>query len=188
MTTVSVPRREQLLGAAAVLFAERGFHGVGIDDIGAAAGISGPGVYRHFPSKLALLESLVEQAMSQMLDGARTIRATCDDPTAALAALVELHVRFAVEQRALIGVWARETHALSEEVRGDLRRRMRAYEQPWAEVLATLRPDLDPAGVALAVRATLAMLNGTAVLGLPPAAGEPARTQLTRMAHAALLA
>ncbi|MBI0385672.1 helix-turn-helix transcriptional regulator, partial [Streptomyces albiflaviniger] len=36
-------RREQILKEAARLFAERGFHGVGVDEIGAAVGISGPG-------------------------------------------------------------------------------------------------------------------------------------------------
>ena len=48
-------RREQILAAAAELFARHGFHGVGIDDIGSAVGISGPALYRHFRSKDAML-------------------------------------------------------------------------------------------------------------------------------------
>ena len=159
----AVPRREQLLEAAAVLFAERGYHAVGIDDIGAAAGISGPGVYRHFPSKQALLAALCERALSRMLEGAQGISAASGDPQASLEALVELHVAFAVEERALIGVWGRELPALSDEVRRSLRRRMRAYEQPWQEVLTSLRPDLEPAEVAVVTGATLAMLNAAAL-------------------------
>ena len=58
LETTSAPRRELLLRAAADLFAARGFHDVGMDDIGAAAGITGPGVYRHFASQQALLEDL----------------------------------------------------------------------------------------------------------------------------------
>ena len=69
VTAPPLPRREQLLEAAAALFAERGYHAVGIDDIGAAAGISGPGVYRHFPSKQALLAALCDRALTRMLDG-----------------------------------------------------------------------------------------------------------------------
>ena len=46
-------RREEILDAAARLFAERGYHGVSIDDIGAAVGMSGPGFYRHFAGKEA---------------------------------------------------------------------------------------------------------------------------------------
>ena len=44
-------RRLQLLSAAERLFAERGFLAVRLEDIGAAAGVSGPAIYRHFPNK-----------------------------------------------------------------------------------------------------------------------------------------
>ena len=40
-------RRKQILDTAAELFAERGFHGVSVHDIGAACGISGPALYNH---------------------------------------------------------------------------------------------------------------------------------------------
>jgi AcrR family transcriptional regulator len=185
-TAAAPPRREQLLEAAAQLFADRGFHAVGIDDIGAAAGISGPGVYRHFRSKAALLEALCDRAMTRMLEGARGIPAAHEDPHAALEALVDLHVAFAVEERALIGVWVREARALSDDVRRSLRRRMRAYEQPWHAVLGRLREDLDAAEVAVVTGATLAMLNGTAFTA-PAVEEERLEVLLRRMALAALL-
>ena len=184
--TTALPRREQLLEAAAHLFADRGFHAVGIDDIGSAAGISGPGVYRHFPSKAALLESLCDRAMTRMLDGARSIVAEAADPHSALEELVTLHVSFAVEERALIAVWVREMRALSDDVRRSLRRRMRAYEQLWHGVLAPLRTDLESPEVAVVAGATLAMLNGTA-LSSPAVDAQRLRVLLRRMALAALL-
>ena len=160
---VTAPRREQLLEAAASLFAARGYHDVGIDDIGAAAGISGPGVYRHFPSKQALLESLCDRAMTRMLDGARQSRTGHGDAGAALEALVDLHVDFAVTHRPLLGVWAREQRALSDDVRRSLRRRQRDYERVWREATAALRADLDEAEVTVVVVAVLALLNATAL-------------------------
>ena len=183
----AVPRREQLLEAAAVLFAERGYSAVGIDDIGAAAGISGPGVYRHFPSKQALLAALCDRALDRMLDGAQGISTASGEPLDSLRALVDLHVAFAVDERALIAVWGRELPALSDDVRRALRRRMRAYEQPWQEVLACLRADLEPAEVAVVTGATLAMLNATALstTGVCP---ERLAGLLRTMALAALLA
>ena len=182
----ALPRREQLLEAAAQLFAERGFHAVGIDDIGAAAGISGPGVYRHFPRKAALLEALCDRAMTRMLEGARDIPVTHDDAHAALEALVDLHVCFAVQERALIGVWVREARALSDDVRRSLLRRMKAYEQPWHAVLTRLRDDLDAAEIAVVTGATLAMLNGTA-LASPAVDADRLEVLLRRMALSALL-
>ena len=158
------PRRELLLEAAAALFAERGFHAVGIDDLGAAAWISGPGVYRHFPSKAAILEALCDRAMTQMLDGVRKTRAAHEDLEGALTALIDLHVDFAIAAGALIAVWLGEAKSLSEEARRVLRRRQRAYEEPWREVVGALRPDLRPDEVTAAVRLVLTMLNSTALV------------------------
>lgn len=169
--TRPAPRRERLLSAAATLFAEQGFHAVGIDDIGAAAGITGPGVYRHFPSKSALLEALCDRAMTRMLDGARRLRAEHDDPDQALVALVELHAGFAAENRALLGVYVREQRALSDDVRRSLRRRQREYELVWREAAAPLRPDLEPAELAALVAAVLALLNAPAVTAAVVPAG-----------------
>jgi len=184
-TEVPVPRRELLLEVAAELFAARGFHDVGIDDIGAAAGISGPGVYRHFASKAALLEALCDRALTELLEGAHQA-ASHEEPRLALEALVDLHVAFAVGRHELLGVWAREQRALPEQVRRALRRRQRAYEQPWREVLAPLRADLTPDEVAVAVRATLTMLNSTARYDAP-VGPDRLRALLRQLALAALL-
>lgn len=185
--SVTAPRREQLLGAAAALFSERGFHDVGIDDIGAAAGITGPGVYRHFASKQALLEALCDRAMTSMLEGARRLRREHDDPRAALEALVDLHVEFTVRHRTLVGVWLREQRALSADVRRSLRRRQREYERVWRAAVEPLRPGLSGDEVAVLVSGALALLNSPAVsdAALPE---EAHRGVLRAAALAALLA
>jgi AcrR family transcriptional regulator len=180
------PRRELLLQSAADLFSAKGYHAVGIDDIGAAAGISGPGVYRHFASKQALLEALCDRAMTSMLGGAEEIPAEYDDPSRALEALVDLHVDFAVARRALLGVWSREQRNLSDDVRRSLRVRLRAYEQPWREVLGQLRDDLAADEVAVAVTATLSMLNAAAIVD-PGVPADRLTRLLRRMALSALL-
>jgi AcrR family transcriptional regulator len=185
-STAAGARRELLLQSAAELFSAKGYHAAGMDDIGAAAGISGPGVYRHFPSKLALLEALCDRAVAALLDGARGIPSIHPEPAAALEALVDLHVEFAVGRRTLLGVWTREQRALSDEVRRSLRRRVRAYEQPWREVLGQLRSDLEADEIAVAVTATLAMLNTAAIADADVSADRLTRL-LRRMALSALL-
>jgi AcrR family transcriptional regulator len=184
--TVTAPRRERLLGAAAALFSERGYHDVGIDDIGAAAGISGPGVYRHFASKQALLEALCDRAMTSMLDGARRLRAEHSDDRDALTALVDLHADFAVRNRVLLGVWLREQRALSDAVRRSLRRRQREYERVWRAAAGPLRDDLSDDEVAVLVSAALALLNSPAV-SEATAPEDTGRELLRRAALAALL-
>lgn len=184
--STALPRRELLLQAAATLFAQHGYHAVGIDDIGSAAGISGPGVYRHFASKAALLQALTDRAVGAMTEGARAVVAAHADAHDALVGLVDQHVAFVVEQRALIGVWARESRSLPDDLLRPVLRQQRAYEQPWREVLARLRDDLAPEDVGVVVTGALAMLNGTPYLD--PAV-DPARVAalLRTMALSALL-
>jgi AcrR family transcriptional regulator len=50
--------KEKILDAAVDLFAERGYDGVSIRDIGRAVGITEGAVYKHYPSKEAILESI----------------------------------------------------------------------------------------------------------------------------------
>jgi hypothetical protein len=64
--------------------------------------------------------------------------------------------------------------------------RLRAYEQPWREVLTQLRDDLAPDEVAVAVTATLSMLNTAAIVDADVPADRLTRL-LRRMALSALL-
>jgi AcrR family transcriptional regulator len=68
-------RRIALLSAAARLFAERGFDGVTLGDIGEAAGVSGPAVYRHVSSKQALLGAILVDVSERLLEGGRRVAA-----------------------------------------------------------------------------------------------------------------
>src|ERR1700743_2807527 len=67
-------RRLQLLSSAERLFAERGFLAVRLEDIGAAAGVSGPAIYRHFPNKESLLVELLVGISARLLEGHRAVR------------------------------------------------------------------------------------------------------------------
>jgi AcrR family transcriptional regulator len=176
--TTTAPRRELLLQAAADLFSTRGYHAVGIDDIGEAAGISGPGVYRHFSSKQALLQALCDRATERMLEAARS--------AVGLEALVDLHVRFVVREQALIRVWLREQWSLDKEARRASLVQLRSYEKVWREALTACRSDLPDDVVALVVSSVLGMLNTTSHIesALP---AEQRRTVLRQLALSALL-
>src|SRR4029450_5646010 len=100
--TDAPPRRDQILREAARLFAERGFHGVGVDEIGAAGGISGPGLYRHFAGKDAMLAELLVAITGRLLAAARMRVAETPDPAQALDALIRGHIDFAIDDRPLI--------------------------------------------------------------------------------------
>ncbi len=118
MTALEAPsRREQILSTAAELFAARGFHGVSVADLGSACGISGPALYKHFASKDAVLAEMLVSISEQLLAVGRDRVAGADDPGAALEALVDWHVRFALDHRALIVVQDRDWESLPRQAR-----------------------------------------------------------------------
>jgi AcrR family transcriptional regulator len=180
-------RREQILTAAAALFAQRGFHGVSIDDIGAAAGMSGPGIYRHFPGKEAVLAQMLLGISERLLAEGGRRAAGAADADAALDALLRWHVGFALGQPDLITVQSRELANVPEPARRQIRRLQRLYVEEWVTVLSELSPHAAPAGLRTAVHATFGLLNSTphSASELPP---EAAAELLRAMARAALTA
>ena len=97
-------RRQALLAAAASLFAKNGFNRVSLEDLGAAAGVSGPAVYRHFPGKQAVLGDLLLTVSRELLDGGLKVLAETTDPLAALRRLVTFQVDFALGKPDVIRV------------------------------------------------------------------------------------
>jgi AcrR family transcriptional regulator len=178
-------RRERILAAAARLAAGRGFHTVGLADIGAQAGIVGSGIYRHFASKDALLVALLDRGMDRLAKGAATILASVPDGHAALSALVRDHIGVAIEERAVLAVYHREIYTLAEEDRRRLRRRQRHYVEDWVHLLAPLRRDLADGELRLTVHAAIGAVQSTLFFhsGLAP---ERQAAMLDEIAHACL--
>src|SRR3954464_14584809 len=61
-------RRESILEAANIVFGQRGYDTVRIDDVASAAGISKALIYEHFRSKQELYAELMNRAALEMLD------------------------------------------------------------------------------------------------------------------------
>ena len=115
METPVISRRDQILEVAAELFAEHGFHGVSIVDLGAACGFSGPAIYKHFRSKQAILSEMLVSISEELLaEGTRRVREAADDE-AALAALIDWHVTFALTHKQTLTVGEPVTIAVRPE-------------------------------------------------------------------------
>ncbi|WP_229660794.1 SACE_7040 family transcriptional regulator [Marmoricola endophyticus] len=179
-------RREQILATAAGLFARRGFHGVSIADIGAACGISGPALYKHFDGKDALLAEMLVGISEQLLGVGRERVTAADGPTSSLEALLGWHVSFALEHPELIVVQDRDWCSLPDAARERVRGLQREYVGVWVEVLRALRPDLPPETARARVHAGFGLINSTPHSAL--LARGRMQPLLEDMARAALLA
>ncbi|MGW1891547.1 SACE_7040 family transcriptional regulator [Streptomyces sp. NPDC002004] len=175
-------RREQILKEAARLFAERGFHGVGVDEIGAAVGISGPGLYRHFAGKDAMLAELLVGISEQLLTGGkRRVAETDGDPEAVLDSLIEGHIDFALDDRPLITLHDRELDRLRDSDRKLVRQLQRQYVELWVEAVGKVYPGFVETGARAAVHAVFGLLNSTPHLSRP--ASLPGRTTTAELLH-----
>ncbi|WP_230085573.1 MULTISPECIES: SACE_7040 family transcriptional regulator [Arthrobacter] len=160
-TLAKANRRAILLDSAAALFAQRGFNGVSIEDLGTAAGVSGPAVYRHFSSKQALLGALLVGVSEDLLAGGRAVLQRSDDAGTALRALVAFHVDFALSQPEVIRVQDRDLDALSAQDLRQVRLLQRGYVELWVQVLGTMFPDRDAALRRLQAHAVFGLINST---------------------------
>lgn len=168
MTNILTPRsrakahrRDALLAAAARLFAERGYDRVPIEDIGSAAGISGPAVYRHFESKQAVLAALLLDASDGLLAGGRAVVEHEPDASGALRELVAFHVDFALKNAHVIRVQDRDLDNLADPIQGEVRTLQRTYIQLWVDVLARLSPDAAPGALRARAHAGFGLMNST---------------------------
>lgn len=153
-------RRQQILNCAARLFASRGFHGVSVDDLGAAAGVTGPALYRHFRAKEDILAELLVGVSERLLDGGRRRAESEADPAQALAALVEFHVAFALDEPDVITVQERDLASLPPAANRSVRALQNEYVSVWADVVERLTGCTSEQGVA-AARAAFGLMNST---------------------------
>jgi AcrR family transcriptional regulator len=152
-------RKERILAAAADLLAHRGYAAVAMADIGAAAGITGSGIYRHFDSKSAVLVALFDRVIDDLLRNASTIVEESPDERETLVRLVADQVRMVSGEREVMRVYHTEIHNLPEEDRRRLRRKQRLYLEEWVHVLGELRPDLSDSEARTIVHAAIGAIQ-----------------------------
>jgi len=154
-------RRRALLDAAARLFAERGFDRVSMEDLGSAAGVSGPAVYRHFPGKQSVLAALLIDVSQGLFDGGSTVVDEGADAAATLRALITFHVAFALANADVIRVQDRDLERLADPEQHRVRALQRNYVELWVGVLARLDQQTSPAALRVKAHAAFGLINST---------------------------
>jgi AcrR family transcriptional regulator len=154
-----VPRDRRILDAAAAAFHEKGFHGVGMDELGTRAGLSGPSLYRYFAGKDEILARLLDEAMDELL--AATVPVD-SDPMADLVRALRHHVQFTIANRHLVTIHQREERALVDPWATAFVRRRRQYTRAWESLVAHALPDLDDTGVATTAQGCLGLVFSVA--------------------------
>jgi AcrR family transcriptional regulator len=136
---VRLPRRQQLLGIAGEMFSRRGFAGTGVDEIGEAAGVTGPALYRHFANKQAILDAVVVDGMERLMKSAQA--AACPDPSRCLDRLIDVRLDFAFgPDRYAFVIRRNERDNLSPAATRRLAAMEEIYFADWLRLVASMRP------------------------------------------------
>lgn len=177
-------RREMIVSAAANLFRERGYSGTSLDDIGAAVGTTGPAIYRHFPSKEALLTELLERAVERAQRDVKSVASQRLAPRPALEAIVRRSVAHALEESDLVVMASEGVRNLSASTRQRISRGQRVVIEAWVAALRRARPELDREQARAIVRGVVALAQAVSRSGRVDRAW--AEDRFVRMALAAL--
>ena len=113
--------RDHILEAAALAFAEHGYHGLSMRRLAKVANRSPASFYNHFESKEDLLFCLQRDAFTDLLKSARDSVAKATKPREKLCAFVDNHVRYFAEHRSLMRVLVHEAGTLPSERRAPIR-------------------------------------------------------------------
>jgi len=139
--------------------AERGYSAVSMTQIGAAAGIVGSGVYRHFDSKATILGALLERVIDAMHSGTRDIIGATEAGPALLDAMIRKQTEIVIENRSLVAVYLRDSGNLPADDLRRLRRQQRDVIAEWMRVCEAISPGSSEPELRMVVQGVLALIN-----------------------------
>lgn len=152
-------RREAVLAAAIELIHERGYRAVNLDELGAAAGIAGPSVYNHFPTKADILGEAFQRGSSGLFLAMHAALNEAVDEYTALDGLVASYVRLVLAHPELFSLLFTDAMHLPTATRQSLRRMQRDYLGEWVSLLRRIKPELSAAQGTAVVHAAVMLVN-----------------------------
>lgn len=147
--------------AATRLIARRGYEALSMRRLAEEIGLRAAAIYRYYPNKQAILVSLMEAHVLEMLDGWRAAR-PCGDPVARLEAFTRFHIRHHWPRIDGLCVAHFELRSLSPENFRRIEVLRNRYEQ---EVVTILQAGIAagafaPMNARVTTRGIIALLNG----------------------------
>jgi AcrR family transcriptional regulator len=152
-------RHETLLATGARLFRAQGYPAVSTSEIGKGAGIAGPGLYRTFSSKQAILDALIRRLDDWWsLEAIRVLRSD-KDAMDRLRAQVAGRVRVSLDDPDLVSVSITELSHASDEVSETFARNQADREAIWIDLICKLVPETSAAQARLLVAAAISFID-----------------------------
>lgn len=152
-----------LLRSAVDTFVKHGYHGTSTRTLAAAAGMSVPGLYHHYPSKQTLIVAIMERAMAELRSRSQAaLREAGSNPDRQLALHIECLALFHAHRKELALLAATEMRSLEPDART---RHLRARDTQELLLVTILRAGqvsgaFEPGNAAQMTRAMTTMCTG----------------------------
>jgi AcrR family transcriptional regulator len=170
--------------AALSLMARFGYEAVSMRQLAAEVGVQAAALYRYYPTKEELLQSLLLEHMEKLIAGWHEADLASGDPMQRLCAFVRHHVGFHIARRHSTHVSNMELRSLSPERLTAILKLRTAYEKNLRQILRDGAEagvfDIDDVG--LTAMAIIQMITGVIVWFRPDerlSVGEVTETYLT---------
>jgi len=141
--------RADVVEAAGRLFAERGYHGTSMRDLGKELGLLGSSLYAHVNSKQDLLVAVVEEGAALFEASAERALAKKGDAADRMAALISGHVDVVLENLDVARTFLNEARMLDKDYRSRIVEARDHYEKAFRRVIrqgvvdGSFRADVD---------------------------------------------
>ncbi|MDK1019437.1 MAG: TetR/AcrR family transcriptional regulator [Actinomycetota bacterium] len=133
----SSERSVEILGAARALFAENGFEGTSISDIAGAVGVADGAIYKHFPSKRAVLYEVIREFYEPVIDNASANVLGISGTRERLRYLIWLQLRAFTEQPELCRLIIAEARPMEDYYESKIADLNRRYTSLLVDVVRT---------------------------------------------------
>lgn len=154
--------RADVVATAGRMFADKGYHGTSMRDLGKELGLLGSSLYSHIDSKEDLLVEVVDEGARLFLDSADKAMAMGGTAGERLKALIAGHVDVVLDHQDVVRTYLNEARMLDEGHRSRVVESRDAYETMFRSVIGEgvdsgeFRTDVDPKIAAIFI---LSILN-----------------------------
>jgi TetR/AcrR family transcriptional regulator, cholesterol catabolism regulator len=154
--------RADVVATAGRMFAEKGYHGTSMRDLGKELGLLGSSLYSHINSKEDLLVEVVDEGARLFLDSADQALEVAGSAGERLTALIGGHVGVVLDHQDVVRTYLNEARMLDEGHRSRVVESRDAYEMMFRSVIGEgvrsgeFRTNVDPKIAAIFI---LSILN-----------------------------
>jgi AcrR family transcriptional regulator len=156
-----VSKRESLLTHAIMLFERNGFEATSLNEIGTAAGVTGPNLYSYFASKADILETAMSRGVSALWLLLNRVLRDNAEPAEALGDLVRGYIQLTLERTILASLLLSEQQIVDDFTRN----RQREYLAEWVALLRASRPAIGEPAARVLVHTALAVIHTMTQIG-----------------------